>query len=87
MSRGCSNGIIQGEDGDTRMTRNKLLTVALLFGFAGLAISWDLYVYFYGDNADMISNAIWVTSSEHPALPFLFGFLMGHLFWGKGKDA
>jgi len=64
---------------------NKIITVSLLVGFAGLAISWDLYVYFYGENADMISNIIWNASSNHPALPFLTGFLMGHLFWGKGK--
>lgn len=67
------------------MTRNKLLTVFLLLIFAGLAIGWDLYVYSYGENADMISNVIWNASSKHPVLPFLTGFLMGHLFWGKGK--
>ena len=67
------------------MTRNKLLTISLLLIFTALAISWDMYVYSYGDNADMISSVIWDVSAKHPVVPFLFGFLMGHFFWGKTK--
>ena len=65
--------------------RMKLLTIALLFTFAGLLIGWDIYVYIAGDEVDMISGVIWEASSKHPVVPFLFGFLMGHLFWGKGE--
>ena len=66
------------------MSKNKLITVFFLFAVATLAIGWDLYVYFYGENADMISNVIWKVSASHPVVPFLFGFLMGHFFWSKG---
>jgi len=67
------------------MTKMKLITIALLFGFAALLIGWDLYVYMAGNEVDMISGVVWETSSKHPVLPFSIGFIMGHLFWGKGE--
>lgn len=64
---------------------NKIITISVLFGVAALLIGWDLYVYFAGENVDMITNVIWTTSREHPVLPFSVGVVMGHLFWGRGK--
>jgi hypothetical protein len=30
---------------------------------------------------DIILEAIWIVTAKHPWIPFLAGFLCGHLFW------
>lgn len=64
----------------------KLITISILLGVASLLIGWDIYVYFAGENSDMITAVIWKTSTSHPVVPFLVGVVMGHLFWGRGPD-
>jgi len=68
------------------MTKNKIITISVLLGTVVLLIGWDIYVYFVGENVDMITAVVWNTSRDHPIVPFMVGVVMGHLFWGKEKD-
>ena len=61
---------------------SKGVTIALLFGAAGLLVGWDLWLY-YHEPTSMISKIILDTARQHPVLPFLMGVLMGHLFWSQ----
>lgn len=64
----------------------KIITISILLSVAALLIGWDIYVYFAGENAGMITVVVWKTSRDHPVVPFLVGVVMGHLFWGRGPD-
>jgi hypothetical protein len=59
---------------------SKGVTIALLFGAAGLLVGWDLWLY-YHEPTSMISKVVLDTARQHPVLPFLLGVLSGHLFW------
>lgn len=42
---------------------------------------WALVRAGKGKKGDTISEIIWEVTSKRPVVPFLFGMLMGHLFW------
>jgi len=63
----------------------KAITITLLLSAFVVLVGWDIYLYYNAPVSDMITGVIWNTAREHPVLPFVFGFVMGHLFWGRGN--
>jgi hypothetical protein len=63
----------------------KLATIIILLSAASILIGWDIYVYLNAPPDCLITSVIWNTAREHPVLPFIAGFVAGHLFWGRGK--
>lgn len=62
------------------MTTTKKITLTMLALVTLLLIAWDVYVAFNETRGDTISECfLWL--SAHPALPFAFGILAGHLAW------
>lgn len=64
------------------MSRNRKITIALLFGAFLVLGGWDLYAAVNSEDGDTISEIAWAASTN-PAIPFVAGFVMGHLFWPK----
>ena len=62
------------------MSRTKKITLVGLVVVTVVLIAWDLYVYQNDDHTDEIS-VVWLWLSSHPALPWAFGVLCGHLAW------
>jgi hypothetical protein len=54
-----------------------------MFILAALAIvfGYDFYLYFGGGTEATISWYLYTLAYEKPFVPFLIGFLCGHLFW------
>lgn len=55
-------------------------------------VVFDFYIIFAEGAPESISAYLIRWSHEHPSIPFLIGFVMGHLFWrmsdkrvGKGE--
>ena len=46
-----------------------------------LLIAYDIFALAKGGVDSTISKRIIIWSHEYPAIPFLFGALMGHFFW------
>lgn len=63
----------------------KMKTATGLIACALVLIAWDVWLYLSPPKADTISRVIADASSEHPLLPFAFGVLAGHFFWGIRK--
>ena len=42
---------------------------------------YEAYTLYTPEYGDTISELIWKASADRPLIPFLFGVLMGHLFW------
>lgn len=59
--------------------KTKQTTVWVILCVAALLIGWDLYVWKVPDAT--ISEVVLSAARRHPVIPFLFGVLMGHLFW------
>lgn len=60
---------------------------AIVIAVIGL-IAWDIFVAVQSGNTNnTISWQVWTTSQHYPALPFAFGFLMGHLFASQRKQS
>ena len=70
-----------------KQNTKKLLKISkwLVLIVAGVITVWDLYAQFTGGTGGTISNAIWLWSKDNQILPFMFGVLMGHLFWQVEK--
>jgi hypothetical protein len=56
-----------------------MLVVAVLIAIV------DIWAAIKGGRNDTISGRIWDWSTTDPMLPFSFGVIVGHLFWGKEK--
>lgn len=61
------------------------LTVWILVAMLVLASVVDVYQSIYKGPQATISATVWELSRRYPALPFLIGFLCGHLLWPQGK--
>lgn len=61
------------------MTR--LWTIGILLFVTFGLIAWDIYVATNREKRDTISVVMLDTARKHPAIPFLLGVIMGHLFW------
>ena len=62
-----------------------LVTVWTIVAILVVAAVVDVYQSAYHGSEATISATIWRLSREYPALPFLIGFLCGHLLWPQGK--
>ena len=63
------------------MTPRQLTEIVLMAVFAGLGV-YDVVVgILYGREAT-ISMVLRDLSHRHPIIPFAFGMLAGHIFWG-----
>ena len=58
-----------------------MVTVWIIVATAALLIGWDIFVAVTPQGGDTISEVLLTFARRHPALPFAFGVLMGHLFW------
>jgi len=61
------------------------ITILLLLVIVAVLIVYDIYVAVFGEPGSTISSVVYMTSSRHPWVAFLAGFLCGHLFW-RMKD-
>lgn len=57
-------------------------TKLVLVAVGVVLIAWDIWLYVSPAPADTISRVLFDTATEHPILPFVFGVLAGHWFWG-----
>lgn len=57
------------------------LTDKVIFGVIALLLLYEGWTLINGTPNDTISESIW-RLADRPLVPFLFGFLMGHFFWG-----
>lgn len=57
----------------------KITRIVILVGVL-LWIGWDIFAFIKGHDAT-ISIQIWGWSSRWPVIPFVSGFVCGHLFW------
>ena len=60
---------------------NRRATIAILVAFVAVLIAWDVYVALTPEDGDTISEVTLSFAQLHPVLPFVFGVVMGHLFW------
>lgn len=61
------------------------MLVALLAGLSG----YEAMTIWTPASGDTLSEIIWRAAADWPVVPFLAGFLAGHLFWPTrtgGKD-
>jgi hypothetical protein len=54
--------------------------VVMLLGVV-LWVGWDVYAATRGQEGVTISAVTWATIRGNPWIPFLVGFVCGHLFW------
>ena len=59
--------------------KTRFTTVWIIGVAAATLIGWDLYVWQVPNGT--ISEVVLGWARLHPIVPFLFGVLMGHLFW------
>lgn len=65
---------------------DRTTTVFLMLAAAGVLVSWDIYVAYFNktpNDKDTISGIVFGWARKHPVVPFAFGVLMGHFFWGQ----
>jgi hypothetical protein len=60
------------------------MTLFVMIGTALLLIAYDIFVAVNGVSGDTISE-VFLFLSAHPALPFAWGVLAGHLCWPQYK--
>lgn len=64
------------------MNTRKITGAVVIAVTIGL-IGWDIFARIHGGYEATISAVIFETAFKEPVVPFAFGFLMGHLFWGQ----
>lgn len=52
-----------------------------IFVVIGIALGVEVYALMNKKPGDTISEVTWKVIRHNPFIPFLVGFLMGHLFW------
>lgn len=57
----------------------KIVTLAAV----ALVLVWDIYAQIAHGLTATVSYAVWEFCKVAPFIPFLTGFVMGHLFWGS----
>jgi hypothetical protein len=51
-----------------------------------LAALVDLAFFLFGGSGQTLSYQFWALSKQYPIIPYLFGFLSGHLLWQYNPD-
>lgn len=64
----------------------KTLTMYVIGLTVFALIGYDFYAYLNAGQDATISNVMIEWSHDYPAMTFLMGFLMGHLFWQMKKQ-
>ena len=70
------------------MTNETLAHISriIVISAVALVLVWDIVVLFLskkkGDLTTSVSYAIWGFARRAPFVPFIVGFICGHLFWG-----
>lgn len=64
----------------------KTLTMYVIGAFVFGLIAYDFYAYLNAGQDSTVSNVMIEWSHEYPAVTFLVGFVMGHLFWQMHKE-
>lgn len=59
----------------------KTLTIIILLAVTSGLIIYDAVAFLHVGNEATISRVLLGAAHDWPLIPFLFGFLMGHLFW------
>ncbi len=58
-----------------------ILITLVVFGL----ILWDVFAYLFGGIEGTLSDVVLAWAWQKPLLPFVFGVLMGHLFWPQKR--
>ena len=57
------------------ITRMLIILIVLVVG------SWDTYLILSGDEDATVSVVLYESARQWPVIPFVAGFLCGHVFW------
>lgn len=57
------------------------ITMIFIGGLTALIAAFDIWVINQGGKEASISHVLIEWAYEYPSLPFLLGFVCGHLFW------
>lgn len=57
----------------------KLKTTWIVAAISAILLAWDFYARRFDEGT--ISEVLLSSARSSPLMPFLFGVLMGHLFW------
>lgn len=68
------------------MSKAELITITEIVMLAGvlLWVGWDIFAATRNQTGVTISAVTWSVIKNNPWVPFLVGFLCGHLFWQAG---
>jgi hypothetical protein len=58
------------------------MTGIVILATIGLLLAYDVVVMYRLGEKQSISSVITEASLKRPIIPFLFGLVMGHWFWG-----
>ena len=59
----------------------KKVTIVFVLVLIGVIFGYDVMAIYKGGTEPSISHLLIVWSYDYPVFTFLFGFVMGHLFW------
>jgi H+/Cl- antiporter ClcA len=57
------------------------VTRMLVVFIVAVVAAWDVYVIFQGQQEATFSVVLYESSKRWPVIPFVLGFLCGHVFW------
>jgi len=57
------------------------VTRMLVVFIVAVVAAWDVYVIYQGQQEATFSVVLYESSRRWPVIPFVFGFLCGHVFW------
>lgn len=57
------------------------ITGYFLIGIGAAALIYEFVVLFRGQKNALISPVVYKAATKYPFIPFLAGFLAGHLLW------
>jgi len=57
------------------------ITRMLVVFIVAVVAAWDVYVIYQGQQEATFSVVIYESSRRWPVIPFVLGFLCGHIFW------
>lgn len=67
------------------MTKTKKITRGVLVACICVCVAWDVFVAWNPIPGDTISEMTLAFVSQNPSVPFLIGYIMGHLFWPQSQ--
>ena len=57
------------------------VTRMLVVFIVAVVAAWDVYVIYQGQQEATFSVVLYESSRRWPVIPFVLGFLCGHIFW------